>query len=211
MKSFIECNCLWIQLLKTLWDNRIQAVWIQQAMRTGSWIWNIPHLVFCWSVIMLWNVTYECLYRNVCGTIAICLSWKAFTFVMHCQYHEPWVAMLQMGVLVCRVWPGAAFLGERAHRALEDTVVLRAVVHHCASTLCLTPAVLLCSFVCKSDVNAALAACSFVCLHIVHCCDKYIFLLTQVRASFALNKKTKHKYDIIVLLCCEAFWICAQT
>ena len=94
---------------------------------------------------------------------------------------------------------------KRAHRALEDTVVLLAVVHHCASTLCLTPAVLLCSFVCKSDVNAALAACSFVCLHIVHCCDKYIFLLTQVRASFALNKKTKHKYDIIVLLCCEAF------
>ena len=108
MKSFIECNCLWIQLLKTRWGNLIQAMRIQQAMRTGSWIWNIPHLVFCWSVIMLWNLTYKCLYRSVCCAIAICLSWKAFTFVIHCKYYVPWVAIWQMGVPVCSVWQGAA-------------------------------------------------------------------------------------------------------
>ena len=77
LNSFIECNCLWIQLLKTRWGNRIQAMRIQQATRTGSWIWNIIHLVFWWSVIMLWKLTYQCLYRNVCCTIAICLRWKA--------------------------------------------------------------------------------------------------------------------------------------
>ena len=52
--------------------------------------------------------------------------------------------------------------GERAHRALEDTVALRAVVHHCADTIGLTPAALLCPFVCSFDVNSTLLARSFV-------------------------------------------------
>ena len=52
--------------------------------------------------------------------------------------------------------------GERAHRALEDTVALRAVVHHCADAIGLTPAALLCPFVCSFDVNSTLLARSFV-------------------------------------------------
>ena len=52
--------------------------------------------------------------------------------------------------------------GERAHRALEDTVALRAVVNHCAYTLGLTPTALLCPFVCSFDVNSTLMARSFV-------------------------------------------------
>ena len=52
--------------------------------------------------------------------------------------------------------------GERAHRALEDTLALRAVVHHCADTLGLTPDALLCPFVCSFDVNATLVARSFI-------------------------------------------------
>ena len=52
--------------------------------------------------------------------------------------------------------------GDRAHRALEDTLALRAVVHHCACMLGLAPAALLCPFVCRFDVEATLMARSFV-------------------------------------------------
>ena len=62
-------------------------------------------------------------------------------------------------MLAYNVWPGVAILvGGRAHRALEDTLALRAVVHHCADTLGLTPDALLCPFVCSFDVNATLVA-----------------------------------------------------
>ena len=51
--------------------------------------------------------------------------------------------------------------GDRAHRALEDTVALRSVVHHCAGTLGLSPEALLCPFMHRFDVNATLAVRSF--------------------------------------------------
>ena len=52
--------------------------------------------------------------------------------------------------------------GVRAHRALDDTVVLRSVVHHCATATGVTPQALLKPFARSFDVNATLVARSFV-------------------------------------------------